>query len=77
MLDEVSKSAHLDGKVSHRVAPGPEVDLSNEEQRKKWVQEFCMSEYHLCGSVASTYRHISWLKTPSAVANQVYSGRRG
>ncbi|KAF2168878.1 GMC oxidoreductase [Zasmidium cellare ATCC 36951] len=52
MLGAVEKSPHLRDKITSRVFPPPEADMSDTEQMRQAVREICMSEYHVCGSVA-------------------------
>ncbi|KAK5213080.1 hypothetical protein LTR41_002028 [Exophiala xenobiotica] len=51
-LNKVLEASTLRGKISKRFWPGPEVDLTDKEQRRAYASEVVMSEYHLCGSVA-------------------------
>lgn len=52
MLDGVAKSKHMSDKISHRVHPKPEVDMSDTKQATDHVYDWCLSEYHPCGSLA-------------------------
>jgi choline dehydrogenase-like flavoprotein len=52
MLDKVSKSKYLADKLSRRVVPGPEVDLSDIKQAENLVEDMALGEYHICGSNA-------------------------
>lgn len=52
MLGQVERSPHLADKITHRVEPSPELDMNDTESMRKAVREKCMSEYHVCGSVA-------------------------
>ena len=51
-LHLTSQSEPLASKLSKRVFPRPELDLTKTEDCKKAVLEWYMSEYHICGSVA-------------------------
>ncbi|KAF7196018.1 Dehydrogenase citC [Pseudocercospora fuligena] len=52
MLGKVEQSSHLSDKISKRLFPYPDKDMSSTEQMKDAVRDICMSEYHACGSVA-------------------------
>lgn len=52
MLDKVAKSKHMSDKISHRVHPKPEVDMSDTKQARDAIYDWCLSEYHPCGSLA-------------------------
>lgn len=52
MLDKVSKSKHLEGKIAKRLFPKPEADMSDAKQAKESVHDIVISEYHPCGSCA-------------------------
>jgi choline dehydrogenase-like flavoprotein len=52
MLGKVEQSSHLAPKITSRVFPPPEVDMDDTEALRKCIREICMSEYHVCGSVA-------------------------
>jgi choline dehydrogenase-like flavoprotein len=50
--DKVAKSAAVADKFRARVFPEPSVDLQNLKEGEKAVQDWCMGEYHPCGSCA-------------------------
>ncbi|KAK3621607.1 hypothetical protein LTR56_022714 [Elasticomyces elasticus] len=52
MLDGVSESKALQGKLQRRVVPRGDFDLKDTKQGEKWAREWCLSEYHPCGSCA-------------------------
>lgn len=52
MLGKVEQSSHLSGKIEKRLFPPPGADMTNTEQMRECVRDICMSEYHVCGSVA-------------------------
>ena len=52
MCGKVEQSKHLKDKIVKRVYPAAEVDMDDTEALRKEVREICMSEYHVCGSVA-------------------------
>ena len=52
MLGKVGESEHLKSKITDRVFPPPEADMSDTEAMRKAVRDICMSEYHPCGSMA-------------------------
>jgi choline dehydrogenase-like flavoprotein len=52
MLGQVEKSPHLADKISKRLYPPASADMSDTEQMRTAVRDICMSEYHVCGSVA-------------------------
>lgn len=52
MLGKVEESEHMKSKISKRLFPPEKADMSSTEQMKECVRDICMSEYHVCGSVA-------------------------
>lgn len=52
MLGKVEQSPHLADKISKRLYPPATADMSDTEQMRTAVRDICMSEYHVCGSVA-------------------------
>lgn len=52
MMDLVSKSKHISDKISHRVYPTPEKDMTDTKQAIAHVHDWVLSEYHPCGSLA-------------------------
>jgi len=50
--DLVCQSSHLKGKLGKRTYPDPSLDLQNIEDCKTAVRDFCMGEYHPCGTCA-------------------------
>jgi choline dehydrogenase-like flavoprotein len=52
MLGKVEQSPHLADKISKRLYPPASADMSDTEQMRTAVRDICMSEYHICGSVA-------------------------
>jgi choline dehydrogenase-like flavoprotein len=52
MLGHTEKSAHLADKIAARVKPLPEIDICDQGNAEKWVRDWVISEYHVCGSVA-------------------------
>lgn len=50
--DNVGKSQHVKSSFARRSFPEPSVDLQDLEQAKQVVREYCLGEYHVCGSVA-------------------------
>lgn len=52
MLDKVEKNHHMKDKILKRVVPDPKIDLSVTKNARDWVHEWCLSEYHPCGSCA-------------------------
>lgn len=52
MLGKVEQSSFLKSKITSRVFPPPEADMNDTEQMRQAVRDICMSEYHVCGSVA-------------------------
>lgn len=53
-VEKVMHSPALQGKIGQRVGPPPRVvpALDTKEQRRAAVQEYCMGEYHSCGTCA-------------------------
>ena len=52
MLGKVETSSHLKSKITKRLFPPAETDMDDTEALRKFVREICLSEYHVCGSVA-------------------------
>jgi len=52
MLAKAEQTSHLKDKIQKRVAPGPEVDVTDSEKARDWVRDWVLSEYHPCGSCA-------------------------
>lgn len=52
MLGAVEKSQHMKPNITKRLFPPPEKDMSDTEAMRECVRDICMSEYHVCGSVA-------------------------
>lgn len=52
MLGKVEQSSHLKSKITGRVFPPEGVDMNDTEALRKCIREICLSEYHVCGSVA-------------------------
>ena len=52
MLDKASKTQHLADKITKRVNPKPEVDVTDTKQLIGAVHDWTISEYHLIGSCA-------------------------
>lgn len=52
MLDRVAQSSHLKSKISKRVFPSPDKDLSDTKTATQAVKDWVLSEYHPCGSLA-------------------------
>lgn len=52
MLGKVEQTSHLKDKITERLFPPADTDMDDTEALRKFVREICMSEYHVCGSVA-------------------------
>jgi choline dehydrogenase-like flavoprotein len=52
MLGHTEKSSHIADKIASRVKPLPEIDICDQANAEKWVRDWVISEYHVCGSVA-------------------------
>ena len=52
MADKISKSKYLAPKLTTRINPPPEVDLTDIKQAEDVVEDMVLGEYHICGSVA-------------------------
>ena len=52
MLNKITDSKAMQGKLKKRVAPPPEIDLNDSKQGAEWARQIILSEYHPCGSVA-------------------------
>lgn len=52
MCGKVAETKHIKDKIVDRVYPLPKDDMTDTEAMRKAVREVCMSEYHVCGSVA-------------------------
>lgn len=50
--DKIASSAPLKDKIQRRAHPPPGVQLGDREQAKAAVSDFCMTEYHPCGTCA-------------------------
>lgn len=52
LYDKATKHEAMAPLLQEQYHPNPKYDLQDLEQAKESVKEFCMSEYHVCGSVA-------------------------
>ena len=52
MLDVVTQSKHLKGKIGKRLVPAADKDMSDVDARIAAVHDMVLSEYHCCGSLA-------------------------
>ncbi|CAK4013685.1 alcohol oxidase [Lecanosticta acicola] len=52
MLGKVEESSHMKKNITKRLFPPANADMTSTEQMKECVRDICMSEYHVCGSVA-------------------------
>lgn len=52
LADSVGQSTHVQGSISSRAFPPPNVDLQNLEQARQAAHDIVSSTYHLCGTVA-------------------------
>ena len=52
MIDAAAHSKHLADKIEQRTFPPASVDINNRKEVESSVYDWCMSEYHVCGSVA-------------------------
>ncbi|PLB48624.1 alcohol oxidase [Aspergillus steynii IBT 23096] len=52
MCEKIVNSAPLKDKIQRRMHPAPSVQLGDREQAKAAVRDFCMTEYHPCGTCA-------------------------
>ncbi|KAK1144101.1 hypothetical protein N8T08_005763 [Aspergillus melleus] len=50
--DKIVNSSPLKDKIQRRAHPAPSVQLGDREQAKAAVRDFCMTEYHPCGTCA-------------------------
>lgn len=50
--DRVAQSPFLRDKIRRRIHPDPEVNLRDRSQASEVVKEYCLTEYHPCGTCA-------------------------
>ncbi|KAF2096336.1 aryl-alcohol dehydrogenase [Rhizodiscina lignyota] len=52
LIDKMVATSHLAPKIRRRVAPPPEMDLSDAATAASWIEEFSMGQYHCIGTCA-------------------------
>ena len=49
-IDSMAQTSHLKGKLAKRNYPPPSLDMQNLDDAREAVRDWCLGEYHPCGS---------------------------